>query len=138
MVFSNFILEGTSSELNWWYLLHTVFRAVNFHLVFWSSVKAIYYANLADLNFGIISSCSYVSIIVNSVVGYFFFREIITPKMLFGILVTITGILWVSLAKGGSAPLETPLPPVENLVYNKVMSVLLALLYGTLNAVQTI
>ena len=55
--------------------------------------------------------------------------------MLLGILVTITGILWVSLAKGGSASLESLLLPNENIVYYKVMSVLLALLYGTLNAI---
>jgi drug/metabolite transporter (DMT)-like permease len=94
-----YLLDG-QEKFNWMYLAHIVKRATNFLIVFWAMVMSIYYARLAGINFGIISCCYCVSIIFNSVCCYFFFREVITLKMLFGMVVTLTGIIWISLAKG--------------------------------------
>ena len=90
---------------------------------------------MAGVNFGIISSCYVVSILVNSTFGYIFFREIITKKMFLGMVITITGIIWISLAKGKGNVAAAYLIPEDDLSYYKIMSILLALSVGTLNAV---
>lgn len=64
------------------------------------ALKSIYFANLANINFGIVSCCYIVSIIVNSTSGYFFFQEKITFKMIGGMVVVVIGVIWISLARG--------------------------------------
>ena len=62
-------------------------------------VSSIHYAILANVNFGIISCCFIVSIVINCTFAYFFFSERMTLRMILGILVTISGIIWISLSK---------------------------------------
>ena len=66
----------------------------------WTTIVSIYYAKLANINFGIISCCLIFSIVVNISAGYAFFQEKISGKQVVGILITIGGIIWISLAKG--------------------------------------
>jgi multidrug transporter EmrE-like cation transporter len=82
------------------YLVHIVGRASNFLIVAWSMVMSIYYSKLADINFGIVSCCFCISIVFNSVCCYIFFREFLTRSKLIGMIVTLTGIIWISIAKG--------------------------------------
>ena len=94
-----FIEDG---KFSWYYFNHTIIRALNFFAYFWCIMTSIKYATLAGLNFGIIASCSYTSIIINIAVGYYSFKETISLKKAFGILVTISGIVWISLSKSAS------------------------------------
>ena len=99
--FTNYITD--SSQLDKYYLINTLARAANFLAYFWLIILSMSCAQKANLNFGIISSCAYISIVINCGVGYVWFREVITLKMLFGIVVTLSGIIWISLAKGSTS-----------------------------------
>jgi uncharacterized membrane protein len=72
-------------------------------LTYYCGIKSIYYATLANINFGIISCCFIFSIIINVTFGLIFFGEKMTIKMVLGIVITIAGIMWISLAKGAGA-----------------------------------
>ena len=72
-------------------------------LTYWCGIKSIYYATLANINFGIISCCYICSIVINVTFGLVFFGEKMTLKMVCGIVITITGIMWISIAKGAGA-----------------------------------
>ena len=112
--------------------------------VYWSAIASIYHANLANLNFGIVSSCFIVSVVVNTTANRILFKDSITLKMGFGITVTLSGIIWVSLAKGQDAikikvAAGSDLEPTEDeIFYHKVMSIILALTVGVGNACSTI
>ena len=93
-------------------------------------------AQKANLNFGIISSCAYISIVINCGVGYVWFREVITLKMLFGIVVTLTGIIGISLAKGeGAVVVEDTATDVS---YYQTLAVVFSIMIGVMNALQTV
>ena len=72
-------------------------------LTYWCGIKSIYYATLANINFGIISCCFICSIVINVTFGLIFFGEKMTLKMVCGIIITISGIMWISIAKGSGA-----------------------------------
>jgi drug/metabolite transporter (DMT)-like permease len=72
-------------------------------MTYWCGIKSIYYATLANINFGIISCCFICSIIINVTFGLIFFGEKMNLKMVGGIVITIAGIVWISLAKGSAA-----------------------------------
>jgi drug/metabolite transporter (DMT)-like permease len=104
-------------------------------------MSSIHYANLANINFGIISCCFIVSVVVNSAAGLVFFNEKLTRKLSLGICVTMTGIIWISLAKGGDAvamregKVEINL---DDIILNKSKAIVLALAVGVGNSMQTI
>ena len=99
------------------------------------AVKSIYYANLAGLNFGVISCCFIFSIVINCTFGYFCFDEKITLRMLAGIAITLAGIIWISLAKGNRAVT----PEFEDKVaLERYLSITFALGSGTMNALTTV
>jgi drug/metabolite transporter (DMT)-like permease len=87
-------------RVNWEYSLMLLLRVGIFMVALWGTIMSIYYANLANINFGIISCCFMFSLILNITVGYAIFQEIITPKQIAGIAVTLSGIIWISLVKG--------------------------------------
>lgn len=77
-----------------------------------SAIKSIHYAIEANINFGIISCCFIISIVINSACGFIFFKERLNAKVVGGIVVTLSGIIWISLAKGQR--LEVPKDLGEN------------------------
>jgi drug/metabolite transporter (DMT)-like permease len=72
-------------------------RACGLMMGYYCGIKSIYYAGLANLNFGIVSCCMMFSIIINMTCGLLFFNEKINWKESAGIAVIITGIVWISL-----------------------------------------
>lgn len=113
-------------------------------VVYWCGISSIHYANKANINFGIISCCFIVSVVVNTAAGLVFFGEKLTLKTSLGIIVTMCGIIWVSLAKGSEAMhLKQTVIGGEDfdeneVVANKSKAIVLALLVGVGNALQTI
>jgi multidrug transporter EmrE-like cation transporter len=82
------------------YVWNTLVRTANLMLYFWVLMLAMQYSLKAGLNFGVISSCAYVSIIINSVFRYYAYQEVITRNQFIGIGLTLTGVIWISVAKG--------------------------------------
>lgn len=97
--FYNFEIQ----RFNSFYAFQVFCRALVLILIYWCGIKSIYYASLANINFGIISCCFICSIIINVTFGLIFFGEKMTVKMVLGIVVTISGIMWISIAKGAGA-----------------------------------
>lgn len=83
-----------------YYFLNLAFRVALQTCSVYSQIKSIHYAILANINFGIVSCCFIFSIVINTAFGYKFFGEMLNNKVLTGIFVTISGIIWISLAKG--------------------------------------
>lgn len=126
------------------YTAQVIFRASLLLTIYWCAISSIHYANLAKINFGIVSCCFIVSVVVNSAAGLAFFNEKITLKTCSGIIVTMCGIIWISLAKGGEALAQKDAMTsvdqdiVEEALLNKSKAVILALGVGVGNALQTI
>lgn len=78
-------------------------RTCSLILTYYCGIRSIYYATLANINFGIVSCCFIVSVLVNSVFNFIFFGEKIILKTLLGMVITISGIMWISLSKGQAA-----------------------------------
>jgi multidrug transporter EmrE-like cation transporter len=97
--FCNFYVKETGAY-DWYYILNIIMRIVMATVSVYSSIRSIHFAILANINFGIISCCFIISVVINSTCGYFFFGEKLNAKVVGGIAVTISGILWISLAKG--------------------------------------
>jgi drug/metabolite transporter (DMT)-like permease len=100
--FRNFYNFETN-QINQYYTGMLILRTLIIGCSLYFSVLAIYYANLANINFGIISCCFIFSIVVNITCGYLFFEEKIKPQVYFGIFVTLAGIIWISLVKGANS-----------------------------------
>ena len=107
-------------------------------IALWSTIMSIYYANLANINFGIISCCFIFSIVVNITFGYAFFQEKISNKQILGIIVTLTGIIWISLAKGEASVKKESQFSEDDLNWFKTLSILLAICVGAMNATFTV
>jgi len=90
-------------QLNSFYAFQIFCRTLVLMLTYWCGIKSIYYASLANINFGIISCCFICSIIINVTFGLIFFGEKMNVRMVLGIVITIAGIMWISLAKGAGA-----------------------------------
>lgn len=97
------LYDKQAGKVNWGYLVHILIRIGLIMTSFYLSILSIHYAILANINFGIVSCCFLFSIVVNVSCAYLFFDEKLTAKMMAGILITIAGIVWISLAKGQSA-----------------------------------
>ena len=87
-------------RVNWEYTCMLLLRVGIFLMALWATIMSIYYANQANINFGIISCCFMFSIVLNITAGYAIFQEKISSKQLAGIVVTLAGIILISLAKG--------------------------------------
>lgn len=92
--------DFSQERVNREYTLMLMLRVCLFLVSLWAAIMSIYYANLANINFGIISCCFTFSIVVNISAGYAIFQEKISSKQVAGIIVTVAGIIWISLAKG--------------------------------------
>jgi hypothetical protein len=62
-----------TKQLNQYYTGMLVLRTLILSLALYFTVMAIYYAKLANINFGIISCCFMFSIVMNIVCGYLLF-----------------------------------------------------------------
>lgn len=100
----------------------------------------MHFALLAHLNLGIVASCAMVSVVVNTTAGFIFFKERLSLKTMSGIIVTLIGIIWISLAKGDSSSSKNhdSSETEEDFIYFKLLSIMFALFVGTSNAMQTI
>ena len=85
-------------KINWNYSIQIFIRQWLLFYSYWAALSSIHYANLAHINFGIISCCFIVSVVVNTAAGRFFFKETLTFKVGMGIVITMSGIIWISLA----------------------------------------
>lgn len=101
LCFGNFY-KFDENQINWYYTIHVFLRSFALILVYWFGIKSIYFAKLANINIGIISSCFIFSIVINVTAGFLFFNEKINLKETLGILITIAGIVWISLSRGQS------------------------------------
>lgn len=112
-------------------------RATFLIAIYYCGIRSIHHAILANINFGIVSCCYIVSIVVNCAFGFLYFGEKINSKVIAGIIITVSGIMWISLAKGQAA-LVLREGDNNDADFNKMMSVMFALSVGMLNASQTI
>ena len=89
-----------NKRVNWGYSYQIFLRQCLLFYSYWAAISSIHYANLANINFGIISCCFIISVVVNTAAGLAFFNEKINFKIGSGIVVTMAGIIWISLGKG--------------------------------------
>jgi drug/metabolite transporter (DMT)-like permease len=126
-------------RVNWEYSLMLLLRVGIFMVALWGTIMSIYYANLANINFGIISCCFMFSLILNITVGYAIFQERMTLKQIAGIAVTLSGIIWISLVKGEAGVKKDTVGMIEDHAnWFKTVSVLLAIGVGAMNGSLTI
>ena len=112
-------------------------RACALMVTYYCGIKSIYYAGLAHLNFGIVSCCFIFSIIINVTCGLLFFDEKINWKESAGIVVIVTGIVWISLSKGQRNQLASESNTYESdeaIQWYKFKSIFLALCVGFFNS----
>jgi len=124
-------------KVHWWNVGHLLFRAVNFFLLTWLVIISSHYALMANINFGIISTCMSISAVLNCIGGVLFWHEKLKPKMIVGTVVILLGVSWISLQKGthkASGPLDEETQAQHT--YYKVMSIGLALFSGLLSALR--
>jgi drug/metabolite transporter (DMT)-like permease len=115
-------------------------RAIGLIITYYCGIKSIYYAGLANLNFGIVSCFFIFSIIINVACGLLFFDEKINWKESAGIVVIVVGIIWISLSKGQRPELsmENYVEVDEVIQWYKFKSIFLALCVGFFNSTQTV
>ena len=102
-IFFKYVYDFEKRQINTYYTANLILRTLIMVVALYFTISAIYYAKLANINFGIISCCFIFSIVVNIVCGYLFFQEKIKSKVYGGIFVTLAGIIWISLEKGSRA-----------------------------------
>ena len=103
-------------------------------------IFASHYAQLAQINFGIVSCCLSVSAPLNCLLSYIFWKERLSCKMIIGTLVIVTGVAWIALAKGQTAP-PIAIDGVETIDEGeknqyRIMSIACALLSGCLGSTR--
>ena len=102
---------------------------------YYFGIKSIYYAGLANLNFGIVSCCYIFSIVINVTCCFLFFEEKINWKESAGIIVIVTGIIWISLSKGQiHDKSDISIESDDAIEWYKFKSIFLALCVGFFNA----
>ncbi|CDW80115.1 UNKNOWN [Stylonychia lemnae] len=80
-------------------LLHNIFRALNFFAYIYLLIVITNLCKKANLNIGIAMSLLCFSIVFQIIFGWLYFREKLSKTMIFGILIIISGVSWVSIAK---------------------------------------
>ena len=125
-------------RVNWEYTIMLMIRVSLLLVALWAAIMSIYYANLANINFGIISCCFIFSIVVNITAGYAIFQEKISAKQVAGIVVILTGIIWISLAKGEAGVKKDNRVSDDEANWYKTLSVMLAISVGAMNASTTV
>ena len=101
LFFKHFYSHETK-KLSFFNITHLVLRSINFFGLSWLLIISSAYAVKAEINFGIIASCMSIQTPLNCILGIFFWKEKLTWKMIFGIVVCMSGVIWVSMARGQS------------------------------------
>ena len=135
-----YLYDFEKRQINSYYTANLLLRSLIVFVALYFTISAIYYAKLANINFGIISCCFIFSIVVNIACGYLFFQEKINSKVYGGIFVTLAGIIWISLDKGSSATQlsDIDLKIQDDSDYYKTLSVIYAIGVGCVNASMTV
>lgn len=94
------------SRVHYENVFHLALRAINFFALSWFTIIASHYAIYAKINFGIIASCICISTPLNCLNSYIFFGEKLTKKTIIGTAIILTGVVWVSIAKGRVVEIE--------------------------------
>jgi drug/metabolite transporter (DMT)-like permease len=134
-IFGNFY-DFETYKVNKYYAFQVTMRACGLMITYYCAIKSIYYAGLANLNFGIVSCCFIFSIIINVTCGLLFFDENINWKESAGIVVIVAGIIWISLSKGQRLELssDNSVEADEAIQWYKFKSIFLALCVGFFNS----
>ncbi len=104
-VFFQQFYDFNTKKFNYVNLIHLAIRAVNFFLLATLIIWSSYYALLAEINFGIVSSAICIGAPLNCIFSKIFWGENLSPRMIVGTTLIICGVVWVALAKG--APIAT-------------------------------
>ncbi len=108
-------------------------RSFLFFALGWLLIISSSYAVKAGINFGIISTLMSVQTPLNAVIGALYWNEKLNFKVVIGMVLTICGVTWVSLAHKSKD--ETP-QAMEESVANQWISVVTALLAGIMGTVR--
>ena len=123
-------------KVNKYYTFQVSIRACVMLMSYYFGIKSIYYAGVANLNFGIVSCCYIFSIVINVTCGFLFFDEKINFKESAGIVVIVAGIIWISLSKGQRhEKSDTSIESDDAFQWYKFKSIFLALCAGFFNAI---
>ena len=114
-----------------------MFRGCLLICVFYCAISSIHYAIAAQINFGIISCCYIISVPINTFAGLFWFDEKLNMKVCLGIVVTLCGIVWISISNGSNLQFDS-LVDEETRGQNQFLSIVFALCVGLGNSSQTI
>jgi drug/metabolite transporter (DMT)-like permease len=81
-------------------ILHLILRSACFFGLIWLLIISSHYATLAEINFGIITACMSISIPLNCITSYIFWKEKLTNHMKIGVVIILVGVISIGLAKG--------------------------------------
>jgi drug/metabolite transporter (DMT)-like permease len=82
------------------FLLNLFIGSFIFYILSWLTIIAARYAIIAEVNFGVIASCISLSTPMNAALGYVFYKEKLTKRMMVGTTIVVIGVVWVAFAKG--------------------------------------
>ena len=118
--------------------LNLLLGSLLFYILSLLTIYAVYFAILAEVNFGIIASCISLSTPLNCLLSYILYNEKLTKRMLIGTSIIFMGVIWVALAKGKVIEAEAAdgLTPAQQNHY-RIISITLAILLGVINAART-
>lgn len=111
-------------------------RTANLTVYIWMTILIGDYASKANINQGIIYACVSSVIIFNIIMCFFIFDEKITLKTYLGILTMICGVVWITIAKNRTV--IDALEDVEEVYYNRIMGISLALLSGFIQCLRPV
>lgn len=89
---------------------------------------------MAKINPGIISTCMSIQTPLNCILGYFYWSEKLTLKMIIGTVVVLSGVIWISLDRGAQTVLTAD--EEEEGQYYKWISILCSLVGGSFTATR--
>ena len=107
-------------------IMHTLIRLFLFFMNSFMIIMTAYYAKLAQINLGIISSIFSLAIVFNTVVGRFLFGEKLNISKYLGMVIIVIGVIWISLLKGKPTLVNEHMPSEDELTYYKVMALISA------------
>eukprot|EP00347_Sterkiella_histriomuscorum_P004869 403358778 len=125
-----------SGQIRGMLLAHSFIRLTLFFLNSYMIITTAYYAKLAQLNLGIISSIFSLAIVFNTIVGRLLFGEKLSLSKYIGIVIIIVGVVWIAMLKGKPkiSNIDEYQPTDDELTYYRVMTILAALGVSVQNA----
>jgi drug/metabolite transporter (DMT)-like permease len=103
-------------------------RTANLSVYIWMAILIGDYASKANMNQGIIYACISSVIIFNIIMCYFIFDERITTKTYLGICILVCGVVWITIAKNTDKTIINLLENEEEVYYNRIMGISIAIL----------